>query len=306
MSYNGGLTQTISFSIPTGASSVHDSADVPKAIPDYDYNTGPGMVTSDLPITAVGTVVSMTVKLSITHTYDQDLVLRLVSPTGTTINLATQVGVPYAANFTNTVFDDAAVTPIGSASASAPYTGSFRPEQPLSTLTGATVGGTWKLLVLDNGPGDTGAINQWSLDIRSSVAPCIAFPPPTVASISPISGDKGGGTTVTIKGTKFGGTTAVTFGGQPATNVTVVDSTTITAVTPAHAPGSVDVIVTTNGTTLPPLATQFTYGGTNPIPPTQPSGPIVPGTPDAAPGGRPGAPAPPAGSQPPAPVPPKR
>ena len=50
---------------------------------------------------------------------------------------------------------------------------------------------------------------------------------------------------VTITGTGFTGTTGVTFGGTPATGVTVVDDTTITATTPAHAPGAVDVVVTT-------------------------------------------------------------
>jgi hypothetical protein len=78
-------------------------------------------------------------------------------------------------------------------------------------------------------------------------------------------------------------------------------------VTPAHAAGAATVTVTTNSTTLPPLATQFTYSGTNPIPPTQPPGPVIPGAaPNPVPGTRPGAAPPPSGSQPPAPVPPKR
>jgi hypothetical protein len=86
----------------------------------------------------------------------------------------------------------------------------------------------------------------------------------------------------------------------------VVDSTTITAVTPAHPAGAATVTVTTNGTTLP-LATPFTYGGTNPIPPVQPPGPVIPGVvPDPVPGTRPGAVPPPSGGQPPAPLPPKR
>jgi len=41
----------------------------------------------------------------------------------------------------------------------------------------------------------------------------------------------------------------VTFGGTAATGVTVVNATTITAVTPAHAAGVVDVVVTTPGGT---------------------------------------------------------
>lgn len=68
----------------------------------------------------------------------------------------------------------------------------------------------------------------------------------TVTSISPTVGGTGGGTVVTIIGTGF--TTAinssVTFGGVPATNVTVLDAVTLQATAPAHAAGTVDVVVT--------------------------------------------------------------
>ena len=72
---------------------------------------------------------------------------------------------------------------------------------------------------------------------------------PTVTSLSPTSGTTLGGTTVTITGTNLTGATAVTIGGVAATSFTVVNATTITAVTPAHAAGAVDVAVTTPGGT---------------------------------------------------------
>jgi Autotransporter beta-domain/IPT/TIG domain len=68
---------------------------------------------------------------------------------------------------------------------------------------------------------------------------------PTVTAINPTSGPIGGGTAVTITGTNFTGATAVTIGGVPATGVSVVNATTITANTGAHAAGAVDVVVTT-------------------------------------------------------------
>ena len=52
------------------------------------------------------------------------------------------------------------------------------------------------------------------------------------------------GDTVTIDGTGFTGASAVTFGGVLATNVKLVNPTTITATVPTHAPGHVDVAVT--------------------------------------------------------------
>jgi hypothetical protein len=73
--------------------------------------------------------------------------------------------------------------------------------------------------------------------------------PPTVTSIAPTSGTILGGTSVTITGTNLTGATAVTIGGTAATGVIVVNATTITAVTPAHATGTVDVAVTTAGGT---------------------------------------------------------
>jgi plastocyanin len=72
---------------------------------------------------------------------------------------------------------------------------------------------------------------------------------PSVSSVSPGSGTTAGGIVVTVTGANFStsGTTTVTFGGSAATNVNVASSTSITATTPAHALGTVDVVVNTNG-----------------------------------------------------------
>jgi hypothetical protein len=72
---------------------------------------------------------------------------------------------------------------------------------------------------------------------------------PTFTSILPVSGTAAGGTSVTITGTGFTGATAVTFGGTAATSFTVVSATSITATTPAHAAGVVNVVITTPGGT---------------------------------------------------------
>ena len=75
-------------------------------------------------------------------------------------------------------------------------------------------------------------------------------PAPTVTALNPTSGTTLGGTPVTITGTNLTGATAVTFGGTAATSVVVVNSTTsITCVSPGHAAGTVDVLVTTPGGT---------------------------------------------------------
>lgn len=67
---------------------------------------------------------------------------------------------------------------------------------------------------------------------------------PTVTAISPNFGTTAGGTAVTITGTGFVATPTVSIGGSAATGVSFVSSTTLTATTPAHAAGTVNVVVT--------------------------------------------------------------
>jgi hypothetical protein len=69
-------------------------------------------------------------------------------------------------------------------------------------------------------------------------------PTPTVTVVTPASGSTGGGTPITITGTNFQSGATVTVGGSAATSVVFVNSTTLTAVTPAHAAGKVSVVVT--------------------------------------------------------------
>jgi plastocyanin len=86
-----------------------------------------------------------------------------------------------------------------------------------------------------------------------------AAQPPAVSSVTPNGGSTSGGTNVTISGTSFGSSATVKFGGTAATNVNVGNSTTITATTPAHAAGAVDVVVTNSDGQSSALAGGFTY-----------------------------------------------
>ena len=71
--------------------------------------------------------------------------------------------------------------------------------------------------------------------------------------ISPNQGSTGGGTLVTITGTNLSNTSAVMFGSKPATNVTQVSPTQVTAVSPSGT-GSVGVTVVTPGGTSNPVS----------------------------------------------------
>ncbi|WP_133916186.1 IPT/TIG domain-containing protein [Streptomyces sp. NBC_00582] len=76
--------------------------------------------------------------------------------------------------------------------------------------------------------------------------------------ISPNQGSTGGGTLVTITGTNLANTSAVLFGTKPATSVTNVSPTQVTAVAPSGT-GTVGVTIKTPGGTSNPVP--FFYVG---------------------------------------------
>ncbi|HYK02088.1 MAG TPA: carboxypeptidase regulatory-like domain-containing protein [Thermoanaerobaculia bacterium] len=97
----------------------------------------------------------------------------------------------------------------------------------------------------------------------ASVTITAAPPAVTVTSVTPNSGSSLGGTPVTIAGTGFLSGAAVTFGGSSATSVVVVNATQLTAVTPAHAAGAVNVVVTNTNATAGTLTNGYTYSQQN-------------------------------------------
>lgn len=69
---------------------------------------------------------------------------------------------------------------------------------------------------------------------------------PTILDIMPDAGPTAGGAPFYLFGTDLADVSSVTFGGTPATDVVVVDDF-VMGTTPAHAVGTVDVVVTTPG-----------------------------------------------------------
>ena len=98
----------------------------------------------------------------LTHTWDADVVLSLTSPGVTAITLSNGNG-GSGDNYLETTFDDGASTPISGGSA--PFTGAFRPQQPLSALNGSQARGTWVLSIQDTAGGDQGQLRRWELSL---------------------------------------------------------------------------------------------------------------------------------------------
>ena len=152
---NGQLDQNIS----PNQTLTQASTDIPQAIPDQDI----AGVKSALDFAGVGKIEDINVTLDITHGYDADLHAVLISPTGTRVKLFTNVGTN-GDNFLNTVFDDSAALPI--ATQQAPFTGTFRPQEPLSAFNNEDAAGQWKLELIDDSVGDVGTLNSWSITIK--------------------------------------------------------------------------------------------------------------------------------------------
>ncbi|HEX2062215.1 MAG TPA: M36 family metallopeptidase [Thermoanaerobaculia bacterium] len=153
--------------------------------------------TTDIPIvvTGSGAVGRIRASLRLNHTFDGDLVIRLVAPNGASVILANSRG-GSGDNFgsgatdcsgTPTTFDDAAATAISGGIA--PFAGTFRPDQPLSGLNGLEMNGVWKLRISDIGDLDLGTAYCATLEINEQLYFCCgvagtpivqAVPPPVL------------------------------------------------------------------------------------------------------------------------------
>ncbi|MGE5608401.1 MAG: proprotein convertase P-domain-containing protein [Bacillota bacterium] len=124
-------------------------------------------------VTDAFVIQGVTVRLNISYPNDPDLRAVLTAPDGTTISLFYDVGsAGLRRNFTDTVFDDAATTPIQNGAA--PFFGRFNPRPSvdlpltLNDLKGMNVQGEWKLSISTTKAGAVGTLNNWSLTFQKA------------------------------------------------------------------------------------------------------------------------------------------
>lgn len=118
--------------------------------------------TLNLNISNAFNVIDVNVKVdTVVHTYDGDLSIT-INHLSNSSQLSTNRG-GSGDNFINTVFNDSSTTLIGSGTS--PFTGSFRPESPLTIFNNNPVNGAWVLSVNDNAAQDTGTLRAWCLVI---------------------------------------------------------------------------------------------------------------------------------------------
>jgi len=160
---NGGAYYAFTTTKNTNPS--YPSTDTPIQIPDNNL-TG---ITSTINVVEAKTVLDVNVRVNITHTYDGDLQISLLAPNGAIIPLATHRG-GSGDDFSDTVFDDEAAAPISNGGA--PFSGSFRPEAPLTAAEGGLATGAWRLKVVDDAGQDVGPLNSWSLILTYPTEVC--------------------------------------------------------------------------------------------------------------------------------------
>jgi subtilisin-like proprotein convertase family protein len=134
----------------------YPSSDINKPIRDLKT------VASTLTVPDDVRIFDIDVALDISHTYNSDLTVFLISPDGASTELFSRIG-GSSDNFTGAILDDDANQDI--ASDTAPYTDRFRPKGNLALLAGKSAQGVWTLRVSDTTQGNTGTLNSWALTI---------------------------------------------------------------------------------------------------------------------------------------------
>lgn len=156
-----------------------------------------GTITSELTITDNRSILDANVQVRLRHSFVGDLKITLISPSGTEVVLSNRNG-GSGQDMTPTLFDDEA--PQSIASGSAPFAGTFTPDEALGRFDGQTAVGTWTLRIEDLAGGGSGFLDGWRLDLRVENDIFGDFEPndtiPNAKDLAQISGAGAGSATI--------------------------------------------------------------------------------------------------------------
>ena len=239
-----------SFTNPPGCSlsTVVLTNNTAEPIPDAVDSALPGVISSTIHVENAGNYLwQVTVTTNITHTYNGDLDILLISPAGTIVTLSTNNGGSLDDVFAGTTWSDKA----GETNPPGPVTlatltdktaaPALVPEEAMGAFVGEDPNGDWRLLIRDQQRQETGVLVSWSINITGLVTtPIIATDKRNVTVNQPIPDD---GTAVTVDfplaglGTSLGGLTLSTFITHPASGNLVIQLIT---------PGGITITVAQN------------------------------------------------------------
>jgi subtilisin-like proprotein convertase family protein len=153
----GNFTGSYKFSTGNGFCTTYASANVPLEISGGD----PSTINSGLTVTDNFSVFDANLSLTIEHSWIADVVVKLISPAGTSVLLFG--GACGDQDGAEATFDDSG-SPLSCGSSPA-ISGTVIPAETLSAFNGESSLGEWKLEISDTEGGDGGAINSWSLEL---------------------------------------------------------------------------------------------------------------------------------------------
>ena len=131
-----------------------------------DYNIRDWKTTSStIKVDQNFTIADLNLRLNVNHTAVGDLDIMLITPFGQPLFLMGMYG-GVGDNLINTLFDDQAALHIGQGSA--PFTGSYYPDDALSAVNGRSAKGNWTLKISDYASRDEGTLLDWSLEFSTS------------------------------------------------------------------------------------------------------------------------------------------
>ncbi len=144
------------------------SVNTPRTILDKDT------IISTIEVPAMTALVSdIDLGLSLSHTWLGDLDVFLISPSGTRVELFTDL-VSNKTAMTGTILDDEGTQNI--TQGASPYTGRYMPEGLLSAFDGESPVGIWTLEITDDNRVDSGTLFEWSLGLTTiGLAPITVF-----------------------------------------------------------------------------------------------------------------------------------
>ncbi|PSF35818.1 hypothetical protein C7H19_15445 [Aphanothece hegewaldii CCALA 016] len=123
------------------------------------------VTTSNLSVSGISSISDLNVVLNISHSWNSDLRVFVISPTGRQVELFSEAGIG-GKGFINTTLDDEVGTSINNGSGT--FSGTYKPFGRLSDFDGLNATGIWKLKIIDAAEGDTGKLNSWSLIVNGT------------------------------------------------------------------------------------------------------------------------------------------
>ncbi|MCS7020370.1 MAG: S8 family serine peptidase [Gemmataceae bacterium] len=138
----------------------YDLWNINRAILDYR------VIKSVINVTDAIVIDRISVRINIRHTGVGDMYIRLIGPNGQAVVLFNRSG-GKGDNLTNTWFSDDADRHISQGRP--PFTGTFRPVQPLARFRNILASGRWTLEIRDTRAGNVGKLLSWSLVVTGTM-----------------------------------------------------------------------------------------------------------------------------------------